>query len=360
MRWMYVAVYSVMSVVLAGNLLYLALARRRPTSAFRGLLSVLIPARNEERNLARLLPSLLMQTGIAFEVIVYDDDSDDDTAGVVTRLGDSRIRLLRGRGPPPGWVGKVHALAQAVREARGDTFLFLDADTVLTHPGALARIAGRFAALPPHGVLTALPRFRGGAPLLVSMVPYGLLTALPLPIAARWGGRLMAAMNGQCWMIAREDYLAHEPHRSHPAEVLEDVRIGRFLAGRGVRPRFADLQDDLEVWMYRDSLEAWRGFRKNAYLLFGGRLLPFTLLFGAFALTFVAGPLSSPLWLAWLVGTKLAADRACRFPLWVSAAAPVTFGLWTVLQLDSALSHVRGRVDWKGREVARAEPRAVA
>lgn len=355
MRWLIIALYGSMTAVLASNLLYLAAGRRRPPVSFRGLLSILIPARNEERNLERLLPPLLAQVGVDFEVIVYDDDSDDDTAGVVERLGDHRVRLQRGRGPPPGWVGKVHALYQATREARGEAFLFLDADTVLRHPDALARIAGRFAALPPHAVLTALPRFRGGAPLLVSLVPYGLLTGLPLPIAARWGGRLVAAMNGQCWMIGRADYLAHEPHRTHPDEVLEDVRIGRFLADRGVRPRFADLQDDIDVWMYRDGREAWQGFRKNAYLLFGGRPLPFTLLFGLFALTFVVAPLSSPLWLAWAMGTKLIADRFSRFPLWVSAAAPVTFGVWTVLLLDSAVSHLRGRVEWKGRRVANGQ-----
>ena len=360
MRWLFLAVYGVLSAVLVANLVYLARARRRPAGPFRGLLSVLVPARNEERNLARLLPSLLAQKGVDFEVIVYDDDSEDDTAGVVTRLADPRIRLLRGRGPPPGWVGKVHALYRATRDARGDAFLFLDADTMLTGPGVLARIAGRFAALPPHGVLTALPRFRGGAQLLVSLVPYGLLTGLPLPFAARWGGRLLAAMNGQCWMIGRGDYLAHEPHRSNPDEVLEDVRIGRFLAFRGVRPRFADLSEELEVWMYRDTREAWRGFRKNAYLLFGGRPLPFAALFGLFVLTFVVGPASSPIWLVWVFGTKLAVDRFCRFPPWVSAAAPATFVLWTAMLLDSAWSHVRGRVEWKGRDVARGEARAVA
>jgi glycosyltransferase involved in cell wall biosynthesis len=360
-RWFLPAIYTTLSGVLAVNLLYLFRLRRRPAVPFRDLVSVVIPARNEERNLERLLRSLLPQTGVAFEVIVYDDGSEDDTAGVVSRFDDPRIRLLRGTGPPPGWVGKVHALFQATRDARGGALLFLDADTVLSHPEALARIAGRFAALPRPAVLTALPRFRGAAGLLVSLVPYGLLTGLPLPLAARWGGRRMAALNGQCWMIGREDYLTHEPHRNHPDEVLEDVRIGRYLASRGVRPIFADLQGELEVWMYRDLGEAWRGFRKNAYLLLGGHPFPFAVLFGLFALTFIIGPLAWPAGLAWLMATKLVSDRFSGFRLWVSAAAPATFALWTLLLIDSAWSHARGQVEWKGRPVAkRATARAHA
>jgi glycosyltransferase involved in cell wall biosynthesis len=358
-HWLLVAIYAAMSAVLAVNVRYLARLRRRPPVPFQSLVSVVIPARNEEWNLDRLLRSLLVQTGQAFEIIVYDDGSEDDTAGVVTRLRDPRIRLLRGTGPPPGWVGKVHALYQATRDARGDALLFLDADTVLTHPEALARIAGRFAALHQPGVLTALPRFRGAAGLLVSLVPYGLLTGLPLPIAARWGGRRMAALNGHCWMIGRGDYFAHEPHRNHPDEVLEDVRIGRFLASRGVRPSFADFQRDLEVWMYRDLREAWRGFRKNAYLLLGGHPGPFVALFSLFALTFVVGPLAWPAAFAWVMASKFVSDRLCGFRLWVSAAAPVTFAAWTVLLIDSAWSHARGRVEWKGRRVPSGTAAAV-
>src|SRR5690606_39017507 len=76
-------------------------------------LSVLIPARNEEENLRRLLPTLAAQDYPGFEVIVYDDGSEDGTAAVVEALEDERFRLLRGEGPPAGWVGKVHALYRA-------------------------------------------------------------------------------------------------------------------------------------------------------------------------------------------------------------------------------------------------------
>lgn len=342
--------YSLMTVILAANLLHLR-RRDRTRAPFTRAVSVLIPARNEEENLTRLLPSLLRQQGVEFEVIVYDDASTDRTAQVAERTGDARVRVVRGEGPPPGWVGKVHALYQASRHATGDVLFFLDADTAFTRGDALRCIVERFAALPPHSVLTALPHFRGGAPLLVSLLPYGLLVNQPLPLTERLRSRL-TSMNGQCWLIARDDYAAHEPHRAHPGEVLEDIRIGQYLSTRGVLPHFANLGADLEVWMYRDTAAGWRGFRKNAYLLTGGRPAGFLVFWGIFVFTFVAAPLWSPVWLAWAMATKFVSDRFARYPVWVTLLAPVSFVLWSALLLDSAVSHHAGRVEWKGRQVA--------
>lgn len=346
------SIYAVIGTVLLSNLWYLRRWRRRRVPPSTGHVSVIVPARNEEHNLRRLLPSLLRQRAVDFEVLIYDDQSEDCTHAIASGTGDPRVRVLRGETPPPGWVGKVHALYQASRLATGDALLFLDADTAFTHDLALARICGRFADLPAGSVLTAIPHFCGGARLLVSAVPFALLTTLSLPMAARFRSPLLAALNGQCWMIARADYLVHEPHRAHPHEVLEDVRIGRYLVARGMVARFVDLQPELEVWMYADSAEAWRGFRKNAFLLMGGAVVPFAAFFAISLVTFVVAPLLSPWFLGAVCLAKLLSDRFTRFPLWVSLLAPVSFVLWSVLQLDSAIAHLRGRVVWKGRDVA--------
>jgi glycosyltransferase involved in cell wall biosynthesis len=352
MWWLLWLPWGVMTVVLLTNLCLLIRARRRtpPPAGLR--LSILVPARNEERNLERLLPSLLCQEGVDFEVVVYDDGSTDRTAAVVERTADPRVRLLHGTELPPGWVGKVHALYQASRVASGDALLFLDADTILLHPRALASLRDRFAALPPRSVLTAVPRFRGGGALLVSVVPYALLTSLPLLLVRAARSRYLAALNGQCWLISRDDYLVHQPHLNHPGDVLEDMRIGRYLAGRGVVPRFVDLRDDLEVWMYAGVRQAWHGFRKNAFLLTGGRPLGFAAWFVSYGLVFLVLPVASPVALALAYATKLIADRYSRFSLLVSVLAPLSFALWAVLLLDSATSHWLGRVTWKGRNVA--------
>ncbi|MDT0633293.1 glycosyltransferase, partial [Rubrivirga litoralis] len=332
--------------------------------------SVLVPARNEEDNLRRLLPTLLAQTGVAFEAVVVDDASEDGTWAVLQAHADPRLVPVRGSGPPAGWVGKPHALYQAARRATGRVLVFLDADAELRDERALARLVGRWAR---HGgagtALSGLPRYldRGPAALLTSLVPFAILAALPTPLVPRTKSPGLSAVNGQVWVLGADDYRRLRPHEAVRDEVLEDVMIGRYLKRSGVRLWVEDLSGELAVRMYRSFGEAWAGFRKNAYLLAGGRPAPFAAFFALYTLVWVvpsalalggAAGLAPP-WaaapLVTLVAVKLGVDRWGRFPLWVSALAPVTLALGAALQLDSAWAHARGRVAWKGRAVGGAE-----
>jgi glycosyltransferase involved in cell wall biosynthesis len=350
------ALHALFLGVFAANLLYLRRARReRATPEHWPRVSVLIPARNEEANLQRLLPTLQRQDYPDFEVLVYDDGSDDAT-GVVIEESGGPVRGLRGDGPPPGWVGKVHALYQTTRDADGEVYLFLDADAALRDERALRRLVEQFLAVnrkagDAGGVMTGLPRLRGGGSLLTSLVPFAMMTALPLALVPRTASRSLASLNGQCWLIRAEMYHRHEPHAAHADEVLEDVKIGRFLKGRGMRLALRDLQDDLDVWMYRSLSEAWAGFRKNAYLLQGGTPLRFVVAQAIFWGVFVLPPLVSPWFLVTLYTLKAGSDTFGRFPLRVRLLAPLSLLLGGLLPLDSAVSHWTGRVQWKGRSV---------
>jgi glycosyltransferase involved in cell wall biosynthesis len=343
-------VHAAILVLLLFNLRYLR--HRRPSgSAPLPRLSVLIPARNEADNLRRLLPSLLAQDHPAFEIIVYDDASEDDTWAVIQSHEGPRLRALRGTGPPPGWIGKVHALHQAAGEASGERLLFLDADTALNDTGALRRIAERFEALPPGSVLTALPTLLGGGLLLVSLVPNAILGGLPWPLVRRFRLPALGALNGQCWMIDGEAYRRLSPHEHVRNAILEGVQIGRYLKRCGLTPVLCDLRDELSVYMYRNLTEAWMGFRKNAYLILGGHPVVFLPLFALFTLTYVLAPFFAPPLLLSLYAIKFTTDRLMRFPLWVTLAAPLCFLCGALLQFDSFLAHLTRRVAWKGRPV---------
>ncbi len=343
--------HGILFAILLSNLFYLRRRTAKEAMAALPRISVLIPARNEEENLNRLLPSLFSQDYPDFEVIVYDDASEDGTALVLAACQDFRLCVLKGNGPPPGWVGKVNALYQATRPADGDLYFFLDADTQLLHPGALRSLVQRFLAMPENAVMTGLPRFRGGGLLLVSLVPGAILGQLPWLLVRRTRSPSLSALNGQCWMIGADVYHAHEPHLHVKNEILEDVQIGRYLKSRGHFPTLLDVQEDLVVWMYGSFGEAWRGFRKNAYLLSGGRLLPFLAFLALYVLAFVLAPIFSLVFLASLYLLKGVVDRRTGFPLWVTALVPLSYALGALLQLDSAVSHLRRRVAWKGRNV---------
>lgn len=348
-------------VVLLTNIIWMMREKRRGVTVQAvgagsvQRISVIVPARNEADNLRRLLPSLLSQGHSDFEVIVYDDNSDDATWDVIGSFADRRLRGMRGDGPPEGWVGKVHALYAATRDVDGDVILFLDADAELRGDGALERLAARFGSLPEGSVLSGLTRLHGGAPLLVSLVPFTILGFLPIPLTARLSQRTLGALNGQCWMIERSVYARYEPHLRCRSEVLEDVEIGRYLKGEGITPWLLDLQGEVAVYMYTGFAEAWRGFRKNAYLLMGGRAYRFWPLFLFFCTVLVLPWLISPWLLIGAIVLKLASDGFGRFPIWVSALAPVSFLLAAVLQLDSAVHHWLGRVSWKGRRVGASQ-----
>lgn len=337
---------------LLANAFYLRRERLPKGIAPTSRLSVLIPARNEAQNLKRLLPSLLEQDHPAFEIVVYDDASTDDTSAVLTSFDDNRLKVLRGEGPPPDWVGKTHALYQAARRAEGDAYLFLDADTFLHDSGALRRLALRFEALPEPSALTGLTRLEGGAKLLVSLVPNAILTALPWTLVRRTEIPSISALNGQCWMIDAETYHRHEPHRHRRGDVLEDVHIGRYLKSKGVVPEMVDVQREVSVEMYRSFSEAWQGFRKNAYLLFGGTPLRFVVLAILFLTVFILAPFVSPWFLLSIYGLKTATDRLAGFPVWISLLAPLSYAFAVALQWDSAFHHLTGRVTWKGRSVS--------
>jgi glycosyltransferase involved in cell wall biosynthesis len=345
-------------LTLLSNLVYLARRRTRRRLADGDLprLSVLVPARNEEANLRRLLPTLLAQDYPDAEFVVMDDGSEDGTWSVLEAYAarsKGRLRPLRGDGPAPGWVGKVHALYRATREATGDVFLFLDADAELADAGALRRLVERLAARPDDTVMTGLPRFGGRGHWLVSLVPSAILTGLPWTLVRALRVPSLGALNGQCWMMRADDYRRLEPHAHVRDEVLEDVMIGRYLKREGMTPELVDVQDDVIIHMYPSFGEAWLGFRKNAYLILGGSKVSFVPLWIFFALTWVVAPVLAPRLLLSVMGLKTVTDRLCSFDTRYSLGAPLAYVLGSLLQADSAYHHWTGRVSWKGRLVGK-------
>ena len=101
------------------------------------MISVCIPARNEERNICACVEAVLNQTYPNFEVVILDDRSTDSTLEILHSIQNEKLEIINGSDLPSGWAGKPHALYQAANSARGDWLCFIDADTFLA-PEALA------------------------------------------------------------------------------------------------------------------------------------------------------------------------------------------------------------------------------
>ena len=353
-----IGIHLCVAGVLVANFFYLRMHRPsrhiEPDAAPRAPahVSVLIPARNEAENLRRLLPSLLAQTYAAPATPVSYDRPTDATAEALASFDDERLHLVEGTPLPGGWLGKPHALYQLAQRASGDWYVFLDADTELRHPDAVAHWAHQFAARDTPSVATGLPQLRGGAAWLVSLVPNAMLTGLPWPLVKWIDAPSLGALNGQFWMLDAATYHDHEPHKQVRGEVLEDVEIGRYLKSNGVVPYLWDVRDELTVYMYTDTQAAWRGFRKNAYLLMGGHPVAFVPLCAFYTSTFVLAPWGVPWLWAGVFGFKAATDWWNGIPWHISLLAPLSYAAGTALQLDSAWHHWTHNVSWKGRSVS--------
>ncbi len=346
----------VITLIFLSNLYYLW--RRKTQSRSNGristiqpLVSILVPARNEAENLQRLLPSILAQRFSNFQLIVYDDASEDETWQVIQSFCDERICAIRGAGPPEGWTGKVHALHQAARHVQGEVMLFLDADTTLTDPDALSRLVAAHQALPSKSVLTSMPHYRGKGLTLISLATHSILASIPWLFVRRLPFSSLGVLNGQCWMIDTKTYRTYEPHAQVAGEILEDVLIGRYLKKQGISPALVDVQGEVTVHMYDSFAEAWRGFRKNVYLLMGNNPLLFSGIFMLFATIFVAPVFLEPRLLFLVYFNKLLTDQRSGFSFTISMIAPLCYVLGSTLQIDSAWNHLTGRVTWKGRPV---------
>ncbi len=175
---------TIPATMVAVNLLFYRRAPRPPAGGPRHAISVLIPARDEERTISRALNALQRSEGIDFEVVVMDDASSDRTAAIVRGMSrsDPRIRLAQAPALPAGWCGKQHACAALAREARHDLLLFVDADVTL-QPDALARIAGLMERR-KLDLLSGIPRQRTetlAERLLLPLIHFVLLGFLPFP-----------------------------------------------------------------------------------------------------------------------------------------------------------------------------------
>jgi dolichol-phosphate mannosyltransferase len=239
--------------------------RRRPPLSAAGAarpgcsISVVVPARDEERRLPACLDALA-RDGDVTEVIVVDDRSGDGTAAVAARAG---ARVVAGEALPDGWAGKAWALEQGLAAARGEIVVFLDADT-RPRPRLAAALA---AELDRADVVSATPRFRCDGALEQALHASMLATLVyrfgpadadgPQPSPAR------AVMNGQCVAVRAAALRAAGGWARVAGSLVEDVALARALRGDGWRLRVVDAADLLEVRMYESAAETWRGWGRS-------------------------------------------------------------------------------------------------
>ncbi len=245
-------------------------------------ISIIVPARNEERNLPRLLPTLLSQRYPNYEVIVVDDQSTDATPYILGEYAaqDSRLRVVHGAELPrnEGWLGKPHAMYQGANAARGEWLLFTDADT--SHNPIALSSSVAYALRHNLDMLTILPEAELGSPsekLLMPVAFMGIATFYP-PNKVNDPASKVAIANGQYMLIRRDVYDAVGGAERVKGKIAEDLEFGKAVKFDGYRLHLADGRHLMTVRMYTNFQELWEGWSKNVVLSF--RENPATGLFG--------------------------------------------------------------------------------
>src|SRR5882724_5422860 len=191
------------------------------------LVSVIVPARNEEASLAQCLESLVSQTGVSFEIIVVDDASTDRTRQIAKSF--SYVHIIDAPPLPPGWTGKNNALAAGAKSARGKWLLFTDADTV-HRAGSLAsslqEAEERGAALLSYSPEQEVHGFWENA---VMPVIFAELACTYRPSEVCNPASRAAAANGQYLLIARTAYDDVGGHAAVASSLLEDVALAKAV-----------------------------------------------------------------------------------------------------------------------------------
>jgi chlorobactene glucosyltransferase len=361
-----------------------------PTNA--PLISVCVPARNEERNIRRCVEAILAQDYPNFEVIVLEDRSTDRTGEILRALSmesDSSLSSLKERAPsfqiirgsdlPKGWAGKPHALFQAAAVAHGAWLCFVDADTFLS-PTTLSSCYAK--AVETQADMFTIMTFQIMGSFWEKAVMPIVMTALSVGFSPRKvndPNTKDAIANGQFILIKRSVYDAIGGHERIKDQIVEDKAISEQVKWNGYRLIVANGYSVAKTRMYTSLPEMWEGWTKNIYLGLSDR--PALMWLGAFgALILLVAALVLPIWpllgiywylhggdgpalvviiqsvILWAVILYVRARVAIGMGIsaWYALTLPLGAAVFAAMMFTSAWKVISGKgVAWKGRTYTR-------
>lgn len=330
--------------------------------------SVCIPARNEQANIESCVAGLITGNHTPFEILVYDDQSTDNTPAIIDKLihQNDNVRRIPTVELPNGWNGKQHACWQMANNARGQWLLFTDAD-VRFNPSAIDD-ALNFAKSQNAALVSTFPKQITGSlaeKLAVPMIHFILLSYLPI-------GRMRSTLDpaasagcGQYLLVNKHAYHNAGTHAAFKDSMHDGIKMPRELRRAGHKTDIFDGTHLVSCRMYHNLQTTWKGFTKNAYEGLGSdALLIFITITHTLAhlLPWIALPIllildqptrTPTILAAAAVATALThrAILAARFHQpWIAVPLhPIAILFTTLIQWQSWRLHRQGKRSWRGR-----------
>ena len=253
-----VAIYNYFTAPRLGN--NVSVNKKNP------FVSILIPARNEGKNIKNCIRSILDQSYKNYEVIVLNDNSEDNTAEIVINMKEENVTLVNGTPLPEGWFGKNWACHQLSQKAKGEILLFIDADVIIKEHAVEAAVnellisESDMISVFPTQIISTL-----GEQLVVPLMNWLLLNFLPLRFVYSSKKKSFAAANGQFILIKKNVYEIIGGHSFLRNKVVEDMEMARELKKRNYKIKTLLGNNLIFCRMYNDFTSSVKGFSKNFY-----------------------------------------------------------------------------------------------
>ncbi|GIW57111.1 MAG: glycosyl hydrolase [Candidatus Dojkabacteria bacterium] len=344
---------------------------KKLTSKYTGeldqkLVSILIPARNEEGNIAKALLSAINQTYKNVEIIVLDDQSTDNTANIVERIiqkyPNKRIKLYSGTDLPDGWNGKSWACYNLAKYANGDFLLFIDADVVLNK----CAVSSSMDIMQKYNLdlLTVVPsqvtKTLGEKILVSTFMEWLLAVFLPIRIANALYIPSLSAACGQYMFFRKNAYHAIDGHACVGKNIAGELEITRTLKRNHYKVHLYLTDNLVFCRMYRNFKTAFHGFANNFYA--GAKMKAFTFylfvttVFLAYTIPLILVIKDTKFYIPIItifiqtIFLSLMFKRSLIFNL---IFYPVKMTLFLILAIKSHRRVVTNKIIWKDRQILR-------
>ena len=316
-------------------------------------IDILIPLRNEARNVVPLLKNLETAPG---QIYVLDDGSTD---GTFKLLGQSRlpINILKGKELPTGWLGKNYACHQLVAQSKGEYLVFLDADVRLA-PGA---IESSLEYMEQRGwsFISPYPRqiakgFLGH--LIQPLLQWSWLSSVPLWFAHKFKIKSMIVANGQFFIIKKSAYFAVGGHKAIKNKVLDDLQLARQLSQNGFVGGVIEGSRISSCLMYDNGKALFNGYRKSLWAGFGsivGSVFAFSILALTGVINFFALETNSSFKNAavLIIISRIFSAVKTNSDLRSVVFHPIAVIVLLYLLTSSWLGKIRGTLTWRDRAI---------
>lgn len=332
----------------------------RVNRAYDDLVSILIPARNEEDNILALLTSIHQQDYKNYEVIIYDDDSSDGTNAICSAFAQNhpRFTVIKGGKLPEGWIGKNYACHQLAKKANGKFFLFLDADENISN--GLINSAVHRMQLYNLGLLSLFAdqqMLTIGERTTVPLLHYLLLNLLPLRLVFLTKNAGFATACGQFMLFDAAIYRENRWHKLVRDQIVEDAAIMRQIKIAGNNGEVLLANGMISCRMYRGYHAALSGFSKNALAAFNYNVIGLLV----YILLLIAGPMLVIMTLNFqLIFFMTGLIILTRVMISLSAGQKVFYNIilhplqmanLVIIAFLSIQKHLTKTIVWKGRRV---------